>query len=255
MPRAVVLVGGRGSRLGSATAETPKPLLPIEGQPFLYWLTLWLLSQGVRDIAFASGYLGSQVSAWIGTLRLPRGAHLSCRCEASALGTGGALLNCVDSGDETILVLNGDSLFLCDLPSMIVGFLESRGDGAIAASWADDASRFGSIDMDESGMMSSFGEKRAGSAWVNGGIYLFSESFLKQFPVGRPLSIEYDMIPQALASGAHIRVHASAAPFIDIGTRATFEAATAFVRSHSDQFPAGVLEAMSSAAPRRVDPL
>ena len=244
MPPAIVLVGGRGSRLGSATAKTPKPLLRIQGQPFLYWLTLWLLSQGVRNITFASSYLGAQVSGWIGTLRPPREARLSYRCEASPLRTGGALLNCLGSGRGTVLALNGDSLFLCDLRSMVRAFFDSRGDCAIAASWADDASRFGSIDMDESGMMSSFGEKRVGSSWINAGIYLFAESFLKRFPVGQPLSIEYDMIPQALKSEARIHVHTSAAPFIDIGSPATFTAAAAFLRSHADQFPAGVLEAV-----------
>lgn len=236
LPPAIVLAGGKGTRLGMKTADTPKPLLPVAGKPFLEWISLWLIGQGVRDLTYAAGFCGDQVETWTDTWRedfgFPSSVRLECRIEDRPMGTGGAILQCLPGMDGDVLVLNGDSLLMCDLARLVQTFKSNRADAIVALFEVEDASAFGSVVSAADGRMTSFGEKRPGHGWVNGGIYILGKRFTDLFASGQTLSIEYDMFPEAIASGLTVMTYPSDAAFIDIGTPDSLALASAFVECH-----------------------
>lgn len=210
-------------------------MIPVAGKPFLEWLTRWLIKQGFEKFIYSTGYLGEKISAWceekIFSPPIQRIAHE----EKTPLGTGGGVLNCLDLCDENILILNGDSLLLFDVAPIIKKFASA--DGVMLGSWADDASRFGSLDVNDDGFLKDFREKQPGSAYINGGFYLLRKKDLRSFPRDRVLSMEMDVIPLLLKKGAKIAIHPlKDAPFIDIGLPETVAQAGSFIHTHARWF-------------------
>lgn len=232
----VVLAGGRGTRIRSHFPHVPKPMIPIDGRPFLYWLTAFLANHGLRRFIYSTGHMAEQIETWCNDGSM-KGLERTTKCEAMPLGTGGGLLNAIDSGCDWTLVTNGDSLCLGGVDALLGLTIKRCLAGGIIGVFQDDTSRFGSLDMDVSGRLRAFREKVGGQGYINSGIYLFRTSALRQIPTGVPSSIEHDVIPTLLAQNAQIQcIVAEAAPFIDIGTPETVYEAGNFVRSQIDQF-------------------
>jgi NDP-sugar pyrophosphorylase family protein len=229
---AVVLVGGRGTRLGSLSAEVPKPLIPVAGRPFLDLVADWLRDQGVVDTVYSAGYLGEQVEAWLHGLHIRAPERARCRRESSAMGTGGAVLGCLDLCDELIVVANGDTLLLTRLPPIVEEVRANALDGMVVAVRMDDTSRFGSLDVDDDGLLQSFREKAPGAGVVNAGLYVFRRATLERCLPVRASSLEEDLIPRLVGDGSRIGVKVVNAPFIDIGVPDALAAADAFVGAH-----------------------
>lgn len=236
MPPAIILAGGRGTRLGATTADTPKPLLPVAGRPFLEWVTMWLAGHGVRHATYAAGFCGEQIADWVEKTDIGEMVDLHCRLEDAPLGTGGGILNALGQDVEDVLALNGDSLLLCDLVGMIERYRATGADAIAAVFEAEDAARFGTVLSDDNGRMTAFGEKQTGHGRVNGGLYIFGPRFHGMFPKAEALSVEYDLFPQALDAGLNVMTYPVDAPFIDIGTPATLAAADEFIRGHRECF-------------------
>lgn len=91
---AVVLAGGRGTRIAHLAPDTPKPLVPVAGKPFLEWLTLYLMRHGLKRFVYSTGYKAEQTEAWTQSVRLP-GVTMETVAEPAALGTGGAIFGCL----------------------------------------------------------------------------------------------------------------------------------------------------------------
>jgi NDP-sugar pyrophosphorylase family protein len=229
---AVVLAGGRGTRLGPLSAGIPKPLLPVAGRPFLDLVAGWLRDQGVVDTVYSAGYLGEQVEAWVEGLDLPVGERARCLRESSAMGTGGAVLGCLDLCQELILVANGDTLLLTGLPPIVERVRTDALDGIVVAVRVDDMSRFGSLEVGDDGLLRSFREKAPGAGVVNAGLYLFQRATLKRCLPARRSSLEEDLIPDLLGDGSRIGVTVVNAPFIDIGVPESLAVVDAFVDAH-----------------------
>lgn len=229
---AVVLAGGRGTRLAPFIDNVPKPLVAVRGQPFLYWVTSWLIGQGLRDIVFSVGYLGEQIEKWVADLRLPRDILASCRREESPLGTGGAILACLDVCEDSVLVVNADTLLLAELRPIVARFQTEGLDGLIIGVAVADAARFGTLELGDNGMLRSFREKQPGSGIINGGVCILTRAALERFLPVRQMSFEHELLPTLLSSGARIGVAALDIPFIDIGVPETLAMADAFVTTH-----------------------
>ena len=210
----------------------PKPLVPVAGRPFLHWVTSWLIDQGVSDIVYLAGHLGDQIETWVAGLDLPEHVRALCRREPSLLGTGGAVLACLDVCQDLVLVVNGDTLLLAELSPIVSRFQTEQLDGLIVAVRVGDASRFGTLELGDDGLLRSFREKQPGAGIVNGGVYLFPRAVLERFLPFRPLSIELDLLPELLRSGARIGVAPLEAPFLDIGVPETLAMAGKFVAAH-----------------------
>lgn len=228
---AVVLAGGRGTRIADLYPDIPKPMVPVCGQPFLHWVTHWLVAQGVTDIVYSTGYRAEQIAHWAQDNRERWNAKLRCVAETEPLGTGGGVRQCLDLCADHVLVVNGDSLTPIGLAPLIA--TAASCDGALLGVKMDDAARYGTLTLDTDGRLLKFAEKRAGAGIINAGIYLLSRSLLAPFPKGQKLSMEEEMLPGLIAQGARLVCEvAESAPFLDIGTPQSVRQAESFISQH-----------------------
>jgi D-glycero-alpha-D-manno-heptose 1-phosphate guanylyltransferase len=227
----VILAGGKGTRLQGLFPGLPKPLVPVAGRPFLYWLTRWIHQHGPSHFVYSTGYLADQIEDWASDCSLPGVARL-CRREEVPLGTGGGLLNCLDLCRSWVLVANGDGLVMDGIDD-ILGLREHGLDGALLAVEVPDTSRYGAIQLNEDGFVQRFAEKVPGHGLINAGLYLFRRDLLlERFQTGN-CSIETDVFPQLIETGAQLKaVVCQSASFIDIGTPETVFEAEEFVTLH-----------------------
>lgn len=229
---AVILAGGRGTRLASLYPDLPKPMVPCHGAPFIEWVIRYLQSQGVREFVVSLGHLAPIALAYFA--RRPPDPLASIRpvVERTPLGTGGGIAFAWDAAPGAdILVTNGDSLLAADLAPAFRAFARDDTDGVIIATPVADTSRFGSLDAAPDGRLRAFAEKRPGAGLINAGIYLFKSRLRPDFgPAdGPPRSIEKDVFPAMLASGRRIAVIPAKGEFLDIGTPESVAQAPAFL--------------------------
>jgi D-glycero-D-manno-heptose 1,7-bisphosphate phosphatase len=223
--QAVVLVGGRGTRLGELTESTPKPLLPVGGRPFIDWLLHNLDRYALDSILLLAGYRSSDFERHIAGLRL--NARIDLLVEDQPLGTGGALVAARDRLDRDFLLLNGDTLFdfnYLDLASRV----PAECLGAVALRNVPDASRYGTVAV-RGGRIGEFVEKgRSGPGLVNGGVYYFRQALLDGAAV--PSSLEAGILPHLAPSALAGFIYDGF--FIDIGVPADYQAALKAVPAH-----------------------
>lgn len=233
----VVLAGGQGTRIRHLLPGLPKPLAPINGQPFLGWIIEFLAKQGLNNIVFSTGYLGDQIKGFISDNQL--GLKLRCADEKVPLGTGGGALNALDSNQENYdnaLILNGDSLTLADLSPLFKSFADISVGVSIIGVNVRDAGRYGTLVISDDGMLVGFREKQPGQGIINAGIYLFRKEVLDKFPRGKNISFERDIFPSLLTKKVRIKVIKVEAPFIDIGTEESLAEASIFIIKNNNYF-------------------
>lgn len=220
---AVVLAGGRGTRLRPLTLTTPKPLLPVAGVPFLEHPLSLLRSGGIRRVVLATSYRGEQF-ARLGDGR--PGSAVECVTETEPMGTGGGLrLAAAGTGTENVVVLNGDLLCGLDIGELISGHVAREADVTLFLVLVADGRDFGSVTIDPRGRVLGFAEKaavrtadRAAGVLVNGGCYVFRRDVVDRIPAGRATSLEYEVFPALIDAGARVFGHVAAAYWRDIGT-------------------------------------
>ena len=231
MPPAMLLVGGRGTRLGSVCDGLPKPLLPVAGKPFIEHIVHWLMKQGVRRFFFLTGHLGEQVEAYFARRPLP-GINYFFVQEMKPLGTGGSVRAALESTGlrEKFLLLNGDSFVPFPTARLVAAARHCA--GALLAGEVREGGRYGSLEVSPAGMLKGFAEKRGGGAaqlLVNFGVYCLSPELFWRFPSGKPYSIETDFYPAWIAAGEKLAVIKTDCNFIDIGTPESLREAEKFV--------------------------
>lgn len=188
--QALILAGGIGSRLGDLTAHTPKPVLDVDGCPFLAYLLWNLKRHGITRIILSIGYLADTIMEKMGDGR-SFGVEITYVIEPERLGTGGGVRFAADYLDDEFLVLNGDTLFDFDYLDLR-RHLEDDSLGVMALRRVDDACRYGSVRL-ENGRIRSFGEKlKQGEGIINGGVYLLRKHVVGFLPEGSS-SIENDL--------------------------------------------------------------
>ena len=218
-----ILIGGMGTRLGALTRETPKPLLPVGGEPFLDVLVTEALRRGFTDILLLAGYKAAVVQDYAAQVqsRLPSGCQLRVSVEPEPLGTGGAVALAMDWLQEEFLLLNGDTWFDFNWLSL---FDLAEGGSAVAARRVPNADRHETLRISGEGTVTGIVPRAAGSgsAVVNGGVYVLRKSDLQGFPEAS--SIEADLLPR-LIERSQLKAREYQSYFLDIGIPETFEAA------------------------------
>lgn len=179
---AVILAGGFGTRLRSVVSDVPKPMAPVGGRPFLRYVLDALTARGVDRVVLAVGYRKECIMEAFGDFY--RGARLLYSVEEEPLLTGGAVKKALTlCRDDTVFVVNGDTLFDVDLEAM-AAFKKEKGTRLVlAVRPMRDAGRYGLIRTGEGGRIEAFMEKRPGSAGlVNGGCALMDRDLLEEVP-------------------------------------------------------------------------
>ena len=198
--QALFLVGGKGTRLGALSANTPKPMQEIApGVLFLDLLLENAARMGFTDLVLLAGHLGDKVEAAYNGRRVGEATIRVVR-ESQPLGTGGALAQASDVLDERFVLLNGDSFFDINLRALTAAPL-SEGGGRLALRMVDDTARYGSVRLDDM-KISAFIEKNpelTGPGLINGGIYYLDRAMVDR--VAMPSSIESDVFPELVREG------------------------------------------------------
>jgi mannose-1-phosphate guanylyltransferase len=204
--RAVVLVGGFGTRLRPLTNTIPKSMLPVVHVPLIARLIGSLEQAGVDAVTLALGFRPEPfVEAF--PHACCGGVALDYAVEPEPLDTAGAIRFAADhSGiDDTFAVVNGDVLTDLDLGRLVAAHRSSGADATIHLTAVDDPSAFGVADLDESGCVLSFVEKPAPGAepsnLINAGTYVLEPSVLDLIEPGRRVSVERDTFPRLVAGG------------------------------------------------------
>lgn len=212
---AIILAGGRGTRLRGVVSEVPKPLAPVAGRPFLAWVLDHLAANGIRRCILATGHLSKMIEDCIGDHW--QHMQVAYSVEESALGTGGAVAQASQhvQGDAAH-VLNGDT-FLRYSPAALEAATQRMGTSiGIALAHVEEVARYGAVLVDN-GRVQAFQEKDGnGPGLINAGSYFFSRAALDQLDLQAPFSLESDvLLPQAASGG--IAAFSETADFIDIG--------------------------------------
>lgn len=214
---AVILCGGKGTRLQSVVSDRPKPLAEVNGKSFLELLMDYVSSYGFSRFVLCAGYMGEMIRDHFAARRLPYEVAVSI--ENEPLDTAGAVRNAEALiGTSSFLVLNGDSICKADLKALAAFHAEKKAAASLAAARKEDASAFGTLDVAPDGRLLAFREKAAAaSGLVNAGIYIFERGALDLIPAGKKYSMERDLFPQLAAKGSAY-VFEVPGGLIDIGT-------------------------------------
>lgn len=247
MPRepleAIMLVGGKGTRLRPLTLSAPKPLLPTAGVPFLAHQLSRAAECGITHVVLATSYRAEMFIEAFGTGE-QFGLSIDYVHEPEPLGTGGGIRNAAGRlhgrPDDPVVVLNGDILSGHDLPAQVD--LHRKKDAAVTLHLVpvEDPSRYGCVPTDAGGRVTAFLEKTPDPVTnqINAGCYVFRRSVIDQIPADQVVSVERETFPGLIEAEAVVMGYAEAAYWLDVGTP------EAFVRGSCDV----VLGALPSSA-------
>ena len=228
--KAVVLVGGEGTRLRPLTYGTPKPLLAIANQPFLERQLTWMQRHGIDEVVLSLGYLPDAFARHFtgdrfGDLRLRYAV------EDEPLGTAGAVGYAADVAgiDERFIVCNGDVLTTLDLAELVAFHGAHGAQATIHLVPVPDPSAFGVVPTYDDGEVLAFVEKpppgEAPTNWINAGTYVLEPSVLERIPRDRAVSIERETFPELLDSRRQLFALARDVYWLDIGTPSKYREA------------------------------
>ncbi|MGV2920352.1 sugar phosphate nucleotidyltransferase [Streptomyces alfalfae] len=236
MTEAILLVGGKGTRLRPLTVHTPKPMVPAAGVPFLTHQLARARAAGVEHIVLATSYLAEVFEPHFGD-GSELGLHIEYVTETEPLGTGGAIRNVASrlrSGpDEPVLIFNGDILTGLDIRALVGAHETSGADVSLHLTRVADPRAYGLVPTDPTGRVTAFLEKpqtpeEIVTDQINAGAYVFRRSVIDMIPAGRPVSVERETFPDLLSSGAHLQGMVDSTYWLDLGTP------QAFVRGSAD---------------------
>ncbi len=219
--KAVVLVGGEGTRLRPLTLTTPKPLLPIANVPFIERQLTWLGAHGVDEVVLSLGYLPDAFTQhfpddMFGDIKL------RFVVEHEPLGTAGGIRFAAEGIDERVLVCNGDVLTDLDLDQLLRFHAERGAQATIALTRVGDPSAFGVVPTRDDGEVVAFVEKpprgQAPTSWINAGTYVLEPEVFDRIPPRFTVSIERETFPRMLDAPGQLYAMQSDAYWLDIGT-------------------------------------
>jgi len=224
--KAVVLVGGFGTRLRPLTLTAPKQMLPVIDRPMLEHVVAGLGRHGVDEVVLSLGYKEDVFRAAYPDARCA-GVTLRYAVEPEPLDTAGAIRFAADAAGigETFIAVNGDVFTDLDVRAVWDRHHEVGAEATIALTPVEDPSRYGVVPTDDEGRVLGFVEKpppgEAPSNWINAGTYVMEPSVLARIATDRKVSVEREIFPDIVADDALWAV-SSDAYWVDAGTPATY---------------------------------
>jgi D-glycero-alpha-D-manno-heptose 1-phosphate guanylyltransferase len=220
---AIVLAGGKGTRLSAVVPNLPKPMAPVAGRPFLSYLLHRLQTQGVRRVCLSTGYMGEVVRGAYGSSF--EGMEIAYAQEETPLGTGGAVrMSLAFTREEDVFVMNGDTFAELDLRLMKDLHLAARSRLTLALTHVADTARYGAVDVAD-GRIVGFSEKGAvGPGYINAGVYLLRRDLFEDMNLPKAFAFEQDVVVRQLAA-LRPRAFLTSGYFIDIGVPEDYQRA------------------------------
>jgi D-glycero-alpha-D-manno-heptose 1-phosphate guanylyltransferase len=218
LKEAIILAGGFGTRLQAVVSDVPKPMAPINNEPFLNYVFDYLLHYKIEHVVLSTGYLADKISDCYKNEY--RGIKISYTKEETPLGTGGgirlAMTKCYTSD---VLVLNGDSFFDVNITDHFNNHISKQADCSLALRKVFNASRYGTILLGIGNAIETFKEKNniEQTGLINGGVYILNRKlYLSKTNEAVPFSIEKDFYESRI-NELHIFGFEYDGYFIDIG--------------------------------------
>ena len=221
--KAILLAGGKGSRLRPLTLHTPKPIVPIFDRPFLqYQIDALRQVPEIDEIVLSLNYQPRRIEEVFGD-GSDLGLHLRYVVEPTPLGTGGAIKFAAgESRGEPIVVFNGDVFTAVDLPAVIAMHRERKARATIVLTPVDNPTAYGLVEADKAGNVLRFLEKPSPDQIVcdtiNAGIYVLEPDTLDRIPKDEVYSIERGYFPSLVQNGETFVAYVYRGYWIDIGT-------------------------------------
>ena len=223
--KAVILVGGQGTRLRPLTCNTPKPMIPLVNQPFIEWMLLRLRDQGIDEVILAVQYLANSFRHTLGDgSRFELKLHIVE--EPEPRGTAGAVKNVEHLLDGPTFVFNGDVMTDLDLQAMLAFHREKQSKVTISLTPVDDPTQFGLVEMDKDNRVQRFLEKPRAeditTNLVNAGTYIIEPDMFRYVPPNQFYMFERGLFPVILQTGDGMYGFPSRAYWTDIGKPQTY---------------------------------
>lgn len=228
--QAVIIAGGKGTRLRPLTYTCPKPLIPLVNKPALQYQIELLRKHNIKDIILCLNYKSDEIEEYFGGGK-ELGVKIQYAIEDKPLGTAGAVKNAeILLSEEPIIVFNGDILTDVDL-SKIIEFHKNKGAVVtLTLTYVDDPTLYGLIVTDNNNRVIQFLEK---PSWdqvvantINAGIYILEQDILRYIPKNREYSIEREVFPLLLDADIPVYGYPASCYWIDVGTPKKYKTAS-----------------------------
>ena len=220
--KAILLAGGKGTRLRPLTIHTPKPIVPIFDRPFLhYQLDLLKNVPEIDEVILSLNYQPRRIEEIFGN-GADSGLGIRYVVEPEPLGTAGAVRYAGDSLRESVVVFNGDVLTQVDLAAVIALHRERRAKATIVLTPVENPTAYGLVETDDAGSIQRFLEKPKADEitcdTINAGIYVLEPDTFDRIPTGTAWSIERSFFPSLIERGETFVAYTYRGYWIDIGT-------------------------------------
>lgn len=219
--KALILIGGLGTRLRPLTCNTPKPLMPVVNRPFLYYQLKLLKDHGIKDVIFCVSYLPESFKRYFGNGK-KFGLRITYVYEKTPLGTGGAIKNAEKHIDKPVIIFNGDIITDISISRMRKFHIQHKALASIALVQVKNPTAYGLIETDKKGRIERFIEK---PSWdevtcntINAGTYIFQPEVLKFIPEKVNYSVERGLFPLLLKKGFPLFGFIYNKYWLDVGT-------------------------------------
>lgn len=210
----LILCGGIGQRLAKLVKDRPKPMVEINGKPFLDYLLEYLKENSFKRIIMGTGYMSEKIKEYY-SYKEP-GVEVVFSGESKPLGTAGAVRNAQWAiNSNPFLVMNGDSFCRVNFADFLDFHLKKKSVASIVLCKKKPAGDFGSVKMNKTDRIDNYKEKMSSvkEGFVNAGVYLFDKKIMNRIPENKKFSLEYQVFPKLKKLYGYIIKD----DFIDIG--------------------------------------
>jgi D-glycero-alpha-D-manno-heptose 1-phosphate guanylyltransferase len=212
---AIILAGGFGTRLQKVVSDIPKPMAPVAGKPFLYYILDWIIKYPVDKLILSIGYKAENIIEYFGIsfFDIP----VEYVVEKKPLGTGGAVKFASERTEgNDVLILNGDTWFPVDISKLIKFHNENGSLFTVTLKRMFDFDRYGTVEMKKDKILKFNEKKYCREGLINGGIYLAKRKFIESWKMPEKFSLEKDILEKE-AGKSTLTGMIFDDPFLDIG--------------------------------------
>jgi NDP-sugar pyrophosphorylase family protein len=233
--QAIVMAGGKGTRLQPFTATFPKPLVPLGDMPVLEILLRQLRRAGIDEVILAVNHLHQLIRAFCGDGQA-FGLTIDYSLEDEPLGTAGPIARLLDRIDDTFVVTNGDLLTSFDIAAMIAAHGTARADASVAVYEREIKVDFGLVETDAAMRLTGYQEKPSYHHLVSMGLYVLErEAVRPHLQPGQRLDMP-DLMKALVGAGRTVQCHAQDCVWLDIGRPEDYAAAQALFEQKRSLF-------------------